>query len=37
MQIPTQHYSAEGAAAGAWVLLEPNVEAQTEGAVGVGG
>ena len=36
MQIPIQ-YRAEGAAVGAWVLLEPNKEEQTEGAVGEGG
>ena len=37
MRIPIQ-YRAEGAAVGAWVLLEPNnEEEQTEGAVGGGG
>ena len=36
MQIPIQ-YSAEGAAVGAWVSLEPNEEEQAEGAVGGGG
>ena len=36
MQIPVQ-YRAKGAAVGAWVLLEPDKEEQTEGAVGGGG
>ena len=36
MQIPVQ-YRAKRAAVGAWVLLEPDKEEQTEGAVGGGG
>ena len=34
--IPVQH-RAEGAAVGAWVLLEPSKEEQTDGAVERGG